>query len=195
METYAITIERQFAAMGRSVANIISEILDIEFYDRALVEEVANRLNLDLGLISGTEETAGKFSLPLGMGHSLQDDIYATQRSIIQDLASRESCIIVGRLSNSALKDHPRHLSIYLYAPYENRLQNCIDYLGMDMETAKKMIHKVDMARMKYRKKYAPQEKELFTNGKMMLDTSFFGLDGTAKIVCDIAKGRFLNFS
>lgn len=192
MEPYAITIERQFAAMGHYVADRLSENLGIKFYDRALVEEVSNRLNLDLGLISGTEETAGKSFLPLGMGHSLQDDIYYTQRSIIQDLASRESCIIVGRLSNSALKNHPRHLSIYLYAPHESRLKNCVEHMGMDVETGKKMIHKIDIARGKYRKKYAPQEKEIFTNGKIMLDTSFFGLDGTAKIITDIAKERFL---
>ena len=59
MKPYVITISRQFASMGRSIAIALSKELDIEFYDRDLVEEVARRMSLSVSLISEEEETAG----------------------------------------------------------------------------------------------------------------------------------------
>lgn len=191
MEPYTITITRQFAAMGRSVATILSQDLGIEFYDRALVEEVAKRMNLTVALISGEEENAKPHAFPLGMGHTLQDDIFAVQQSIIQDIASKESSIFVGRLADSVLAQHPRHLSIYIYASQQQRLQNCVEKLGMDEEKGKKMIHDVDAARARYRKKYAPHQKEIFTNKHLMIDSGSFGIEGTAAVIAQVARDKF----
>ena len=38
MEKYVITISRQFASMGRCIAQSLSEELGIPFYDRDIVE-------------------------------------------------------------------------------------------------------------------------------------------------------------
>ena len=45
MEKYAITISRQFASMGRSIAQELAEQLHIEFLDRDIVDETAKRMN------------------------------------------------------------------------------------------------------------------------------------------------------
>ena len=42
-EKYVITISRQFASMGRSIAKKLAEELGIEFYDRDIVEQTARR--------------------------------------------------------------------------------------------------------------------------------------------------------
>ena len=44
MEKYVITISRQFGSMGRSIAQKLSEILDIEFLDRDIVEQTSKRM-------------------------------------------------------------------------------------------------------------------------------------------------------
>ena len=45
MEKYAITISRQFASMGRTIAQELAEQLHIEFLDRDIVDETAKRMN------------------------------------------------------------------------------------------------------------------------------------------------------
>ena len=45
-EKYVITISRQFASMGRSIAKKLAEELGIEFYDRDIVEQTARRMGL-----------------------------------------------------------------------------------------------------------------------------------------------------
>ena len=155
MEKYVITISRQFASMGRCIAQSLSEELGIPFYDRDIVEQTAKRMELPISTISQEEENVRsvyfKRQYPLGMGiQSMQDEIYMVQQNIIRDLAERESCIFVGRCSDSILADHPRRLSVFIYAPYRVRYENCIKRLGMMPSVAEKMIKNVDKSRIQY---------------------------------------------
>lgn len=191
MKPYVITITRQFSCNGRDTAQALSQELGIEFYDKVLVKEVAKKLHLSPELISGVEESAKKSFLPFGMGHSLQDDIFNAQKDIIRKLANEQSGIFVGRLSDYVLADHPNNLSIYLFTSYENRIQNCIDRWNMNEKDAKKLIDKVDKAREDYRKKYAPDYDNIFANRQIMLDSSYFGTQGTASLIAQIAQKKF----
>lgn len=196
MENYVITISRQFGSLGRSIAQKMSEMLSIEFYDRDIVEATAKRMGQPVSVISDKEENAGsiffKRQYPLGMGLlHMQNEIFCVQENIIRDLAAKESCIIVGRCADSILKDYKRGLNIYVYAPYETRLRNCTEILKMDEKTAKKMIRDVDRAREEYRLRYCPEVRDMFDNRDLMIDSSRFGVDGTAAILTNIAKEMF----
>ena len=113
------------------------------------------------------------------------------QKNIIQDLASKSSCIIVGRCAGSILADHPNHLGVYIYAPYSERFKNCTQRLGMDEDTAHKMIREVDRSRQLYYRRYCPEVKDPFTDHDIMLDSSSFGVEGAAKLLAHIARERF----
>lgn len=191
MEPYVICINRQFGAMGRSIAEIVAKDLGIEFYDRALVEAVAKRMKVDIALISGEEETVQKRFLPLGHGTSLQDEIFAVQKSIIQDLGKTAPCILVGRLSDAILVDHPNHLSVSIYASREQRRKNCVELLGMGVEEAKKSVHDMDAARERFRKNYAPHQKTEFSDKHLMIDSGYFGVEGSAKLIAQVARMKF----
>ncbi len=196
MQPYVITISRQIGSMGRTIAQLISAELGIEFYDRDIVEEASKRMGLPVSEISSKEESSKsiffKRQYPLGMGiSSLRDEIFQVQKNIIQDLVKKESCIIVGRCADSILADYERHLSVYVYAPYMVRFKNCTEKLGMDEATAKKMIKEVDLSRSIYRKRYCPEAKDDFANRNIMIDSSSFGLEESAKIISTIARRKF----
>lgn len=190
-KTFAITITRQFSCNGQLIAEALSKELGIEFYDKVLVKEVAKKLHLSPELIGGVEETTKKSFIPFGMGHTLQDDIFNAQNDIIKELANKESGIFVGRLSDYVLADNPNNLSIYLFTSYENRIQNCKDRWDMNEKDAKKLIDKIDKARAEYRKKYAPDYDNVFANKQIMLDSSYFGAEGTAQLIAQIARKKF----
>ncbi|MBR1710622.1 MAG: cytidylate kinase-like family protein [Clostridia bacterium] len=198
MEKYVITISRQFAAMGRTVAQHLSELLGIEFWDRDIVELAAKRMGQSLSLVSDSEERANysllrhhpeKMSLT---SYSISDEIFRTESSIIQDAASQGSCIIVGRCGDYILRDHPNHLSVYLYAPYEKRLENCINHLGMSEKEARKQIRDMDLARRYYQKKYAGEGDSLLAWKDLMIDSSRFGIEGTAKLIAGVVQQTLL---
>ena len=196
MKQYVITISRQFGSMGRSIAQALAQQLNIDFYDRDIVEETARRMGLPVSVISDTEENAKSVYFrriyPLGMGvPNLRDEIFLVQKNIIRDLAAKSSCIVVGRCGGSILADMPNRLGVYVYAPYSQRLQNCTQKLGMDETTARRMIREVDRARELYHRRYCPEVKDVFTDHDLMLDSSRFGVEGSASLLAHVAQTLF----
>lgn len=195
-QNYVITISRQFGSMGRSIAHKLSEILEINYLDRDIVEATAERMGLPVSVISKEEEN-GKSSFfprmyPLGIGvPNLKDEIFEVQKNIILDSVSKDSCIIVGRCADSILRDYENKLCVYIYAPFEKRLKNCTDILQMDHKTAKRMIREVDAARDNYHKTYCPGWSSPFDYKDIMIDSSCFGIDKTAEIIAAIARDKF----
>ncbi|MCM1415697.1 MAG: cytidylate kinase-like family protein [bacterium] len=196
MKQYVITISRQFGSMGRTIAKRMAEELNIEFYDRDIVEETAKRMGLPVSMISAKEENSNsiyfKRQYPLGMGVSnMQDEIFSIQKNIIEDLAKKESCIIVGRCAESILADFENRMNVYIYAPYEKRLKNCTEILKMEEKVARKMIREVDRSRELYHRRYCPEYQDMFSNRDLMVDSSHFGIEKTAQILTEIARNLF----
>ena len=136
MEKYVVTITREFGSLGRPIAKRLSELLEIEYYDRDIVEAAAKRMNLPVSMLSKSEEKKSGFwrmLFPLGMESAEQQKrIFDVQTQIIQDLAGKGSCIIVGRCADYILQDEPNAVHVYIYAPYADRLANCVGSLGME---------------------------------------------------------------
>lgn len=192
---YTITITRQFGSLGRPIAKKLAEILEIEYYDRDIVEETSKNLGIPVSVISNQEEIKNSFFnmiYPLGTETLEQQDlIFEEQAKIIRGFAERKSCIIVGRCSDYILRNNKNCMNVYIYAPYEARRRNCIDYLRMDNEMASRMIQKVDKARDKYHKNYAGYLPNDYEHKEVMVDSSVFGIEGTAKVLAATARERF----
>ena len=197
---YVVTITRQFGSMGRPIARELSERLGIEYYDRDIVEEISKQMNLPVSTISQLEERYSSpnfFNMVFPLGFSTaqkQDQIFDVQTKIINELVEKQSCIIVGRCSDHLMRDHPRHLNIYIYSSYENRLKNCIERLNMNEDEARKMIQEVDKARANYHKRFAngTLPSDLIYKD-IMIDSNLFGIEGTADYLADIVKRKFLD--
>ncbi|MFA9466377.1 MAG: AAA family ATPase [Velocimicrobium sp.] len=193
-----VTIARQFGSLGRPIARQVSEMIGMEYYDREIVDMAAKKLNLPVSTISDFEESAKSaffnMSYPLGMGTTtIQDSIYSTQKKIIIELAERKSCIIVGRCADYILKDHKNIINIFIYAPYAQRLRNCVERLNMQPEEAKKMIAAVDKARESYHRHYCGYAMSDKDYKHVMLDSSLLGVDGTCEVIADIIKRKIPN--
>lgn len=191
---YVITLSRDFASMGRSIAKALAARLGCEFYDRDIVEQTARRMGLPVSEVANNEEAARNLFYrriyPLGMGvKSMQDEIFQVQKNIILDLAARQSCIIVGRCADEVLKDQPHLLNVHIFAPPADRLKNCVEKLEMDPETARRTMARVDKARAGYHRVYGGGDVSV--NCHVMLNSSEFGIDGSAAVLEGIARQKF----
>ena len=199
-EKYVITIQRQFGTLGRLIAKKMSEKLGVEFYDRDLVDQAAQKLNLPVSQVKESEENGKKLTrnpfwqqlLPLGSeSPDEQDRIFEAQKNIIQFLAEKESCIIVGRCSDFVLQDMKNALHIYIYAPYDVRVRNCVEHLNLSEDEARKMCVDVDRARDSYEKRYAGCALDDKRMKHILIDSSLFGPEGTADFLVEAAKRKF----
>lgn len=196
MSKYLITIARQFGSLGRPIAKELAAQLNITYYDRDIVEAAAKKLNLPVSVISDAEEAAKsrffRMKFPLGNDTTaMQDRLFETQKNIILNLTDKESCIIVGRCSDYILRHEPEHMSIFIYAPYDSRLSNCINTLHMTKAAAKRMISDVDRARDSYHMRYAGFLPSDTGHKQLLIDSSLLGAEETAKALADIIRKRF----
>ena len=197
---YVVTITRQFGSLGRPIAKRMSEILDIGYYDRDLVDEAAKKLKLPVSVVDKEEESAKKVPLnpftrmkyPLGKGTSdTQDAIFEAQQNIIQFLAEKETCIIVGRCSDFILEEMKNAMHIYIYAPYDARVQQSVDNLKMDIQEARQMIVDVDEARDSYHMHYAGYLPDDKNHKDILIDSSFLGVEKTAQYLAEAVRQKF----
>lgn len=195
-EKFVVTIARQFGSLGRPIARMMSEKLGIEYYDRDIVDLAAKKLNLPVSTVSDSEESAKSaffnMNYPLGLGTTeIQDKIFAAQQQIITDLAAKSSCIIVGRCAEQILSDTKNLVRIFIYAPYEARLVNCVERLGMTPNEAVKMISTVDKARDSYHRHYCGYSMSDKAHKEIMIDSSFLGIEKTSEFLTDFIRAKY----
>ena len=193
---YVITISREFGSLGRPIAKRLAELLGIEFYDRDIVEKTAQNLGLPVSAIKENEESVKNrfFNMIYPLGNEAteqQDQIFHEQTRIIRELADKSSCIIVGRCADYVFANEKNCLRVHIYAPYEERYRNCVDILRMDQDSAKRTIRKVDKARKAYHLHYAGYAPGDPQNLDLLINSSVFGINGTAEALAEMVKIRF----
>ena len=197
MKKFSVAISREFGSLGRPIARRMSEMLEIEYFDRDIVDLVAKKMDLSVKEVSDLEETVAtgwaRMRNPFGSGtNEIQDQIYTVQGQIIRELAEKQSCIIVGRCGDSILDDFKNNVNIHIYAPYEDRILNCVNELGMTSKEAKKMIHDIDKARDAYHLRYAKYYPNDKNHMDFMVNSAILGVEGTAALLSELVKKMFI---
>ena len=60
MKKFVVTITRQFGSLGRPIARRMAEILGIEYYDRDIVDQTAQELDMPASVIKHEDDKAAK---------------------------------------------------------------------------------------------------------------------------------------
>lgn len=197
-DKYVITVSREFGSLGRLIAEKTAAALEIEYYDRDLVEFAAREMNVDADAVGVHDEKIysrfEKMVYPMGADSSPvdQERLFEIQKSIILDLAANKSpCIIVGRCSDYILRDMPNIMNVFIYSSYDKRIENCINEFRMTFKEAEKMIAKVDKARNTYHRFYTDHSLSDRTGKDLLIDSGIFGVDGSVQIIKKAVECRF----
>ena len=190
---YVITVSRQFGSLGRPIARKLAERLGIKYYDRDIVDMTAKKMNMRASEIVELEESVqgGFFRMkyPLGMGTgNIRDQIFENQKTIIKELAEKESCVIVGRCADSILSAYENTMHVYIYASAEKRFENCKKEFGMEPDEARRMMLEVDKARERYHLEYASYLPQDPNHKNLMIDAGILGVDKTVELLENYVK-------
>lgn len=128
-----ITISREFGSGGREIAQGLAKTLNIPYYDKEILKQIAEHTELAENYVEKIMETPMYFPFPILSAHSFhipnhtleqQNTIYMAQHKIIRQLAEKSSCIIVGRCSDYILNDM-NPLKAFIYADVEYKIKRC----------------------------------------------------------------------
>ena len=152
-----ITIQREYAAGGRSVAKLLAEKLNIPWYDNDFIKTTANDSGLSIQDIKKDSEEIGdgeKLFDTLFHAESMHDKVFYTQREVILKLA-QSPCIIIGRASNAILKEAGiPALHVYLYSDMKHKIEHAKELHEYGKMSIEKFIAKKDKARANFFEQY-----------------------------------------
>lgn len=201
-----ITISREYGSGGRQIGQIVADKLGIPFYDRKIIEETAKEAGLSPEFVEGHEEKLQNsffynFALGAiyGLAHPDKPDIkslpateriFLAQQKVIEELADQGPCVIVGRCADFILKDREDMMKVFIYADKETRKKRVIEEYGRLPEYIDQTLAYVDKHRKLHYETYTTQEWGDRKNYHLMLDSTAFGMEGCAEIICQAAKAE-----
>ena len=199
-----ITVGRQYGSGGRYVARLLAEKLEIPFYDKELLAEVAkdsgfcqdlleehderNTRNFLFSMMSGTQPIgeAGSMYMDMPLNHR----IFLAQFDTIRRIASEGPCVIVGRCADYVLRDHRNLVNVFIKAPVEDRIKRIVELYGVDPIHAEESIRKADKQRANYYNYYATGTWGDVNNYHLCVDTAALGIEGTVDLICKCVELR-----
>lgn len=201
MENIIITVSREYGSGGRRIAKKLADSLGIDFYDGELLSLVAKESGYTEDFIRKNEQKKTR-SLLYSLYLSSQilpaaDVIFIAQSKVIQDLAEKKSCVIVGRCADYILKNRADCINIFIHAPFEDRVARVRDEYG---ETAPDnnfpaYVQKKDKERVAYYNYFADENWGKAKSYQLAIDSSI-GDESCVKIITDYInefKARRLN--
>lgn len=189
-----ITIARQFGSGGHEIAQRLSEQLGIPLYDRNLVEMAAEKMGHSPVSVEKVDESAlssflASYQIPkepnsvTGYGLSLNDSTYVTQTIIIETLAQKGPCIIVGRCGNYVLRSYPDLIDVFICASMEDRVRRIMERYNFSEKDAINAIKSTDRRRKNYYENYTKEKWGSIDSHQMLLNVSKLGIEHTIETI------------
>ena len=188
-----ITISRQFGSNGREIGRQLAEYLDIGYYNKEIMEVIANDFGIDPDFFreenrneQGLFSVAGRHKLSAITELSVNSEVYEKACELIQGISQRESAVIVGRCADYILKDHPDTIKLFIYSDLETRINWSISEYKVPARKARKFVHDKDERRAGFYEFYTGQKWGASSNYDMMINTSSMKTDDIIKMLSEL---------
>lgn len=199
-----ITISNRYGCGAIAVAQLAAQRLGYEFVDEQLPVVVAKRLNTspqavesaeDAGttvsermlraLEFGTPELGGRQDAP-----TFDEEVVREVQEAVREYAAHGNAVIIGRGANAILGRRHDIVRVYMYAPRDWRIHHVMEGHGVDERTAAAEVDRIDRARSEYVHIYYGLKWTDPGNYDLAIDTSTFGVEGSADIIVRAVGAR-----
>ena len=203
---YVITIERQYGSGGRLTGERLAKELGIHFYDEEILKMTSETSAIGEQYFRLADEKAGNkllyrivtslkpdLSEPAKTGHRITspENLFRFQSSVIRQLASSESCIIVGRCGNYVLQDQLEDvIRIFVYAEMPTRIERVMEVDKVDEAEAIRRIRRIDKERTEYHRYFTGREWMDMENYDLPINASRISYDQMIELIKGYLKLR-----
>jgi len=188
MPVRIITVEREYGSGGAMIARRLAERLGWKIWDEELTAEIARVANVDSRAAARCDErrdpflyrlfkvyARGSYERSLAIGESRvfdTDCMVEVLHKVIEDVASRGNCVIVGRGSAYILRNRPDAFHTFVYAPVEEKVRRVMS-LGKTEEEARKLVEEIDAERAEFIRHYFGAQWPARWLYNVMINTKF----------------------
>lgn len=202
-----ICISWAYGSGGVNVGFKLADKLQINYYDKEIFEAVQKRLEAEqdalydragYSQVSENLDPTSAFkptkkrtirekirSFSRYHGLSVSDALFFNRSDLLCDMAKKDDFIVMGRCSDAIMTNNNiPHISIFLTAPMEQRIQRTIEVnKGLDEKKARKLLKRLDHQHAKYYQFYTSKRWGQANNYDLCINTASYGIDGTVEFI------------
>ena len=191
-----ITISRETGSGGHTIGKMLAERLGYDFYDKELISLVAKETHLDEGTIAENgENMSDKTYIDMASGFVPfsrkdkipVDKIQQTQNKLIQSIAEKGNCVIVGRGADYILSGKKDTFHIFIHANMEHRIARVQRHEGISGEESRirRELEVKDHSRGMLYQFFTGREWGRVANYNLSVDTGIFTKTQATEIILD----------
>lgn len=199
MQKRIITISREFGSGGRSIGHQVAQALNIPYYDKELVKQIALESGFAPDYIEEHGEHAPSTSrlsyafsqqgVPGVMnGMSAADFLWSIQCNVILQLAEQGPCVIVGRNADYILKDRTDTLDVFIHADMDYRADRIVRLYGSSEKSPESRLNEKDRRRQINYQHYTGRTWGDARNYDLSLNSGVLGPERCVQIILDCCK-------
>lgn len=180
---FVITISREYGSGGHRIGELLAQRLGVTFYDRELISLTAEKSGLSERIVGESEQ---KVDGRLMYDDPVQTSVFQAQCHVIRNIADRESCVIVGRLANFVLQDHPNILRIFVHANEKVRMARIVSEYGVESDRAETLLKRIDKERREHCLHYTGCQWDDCHHYHLMIDSSIGDYEKIVETICSV---------
>lgn len=191
-----ITIAREFGSGGHALGEMLAKELGLKLYDKEFIHLAAQESGIDEEYIRKNEQSIPSFwlkcllshSSEVGLDHSYSKDdvLFLSESKIIQELARKESCIIIGRCADFVLRDYPQLIRIFCCTDLQSARNRCIEEYGISPESAESEIRRTNRSRIAHYEYYTGEKWGDPHRYNLMVNTGTVDLTTACRMIKDL---------
>lgn len=149
-----IALNREYGSGGKEIAEKLGKRLGLKVYDEDIADLAARRSGIRKDYFEKVDEkptdsflymlAMNTFTMNTSMNpfeNTLSSDkLFNKQAEVIQEIADKDDCIIVGRCAGYILRDEPKCVRIYISADKNFRTKRIMASDHLDEKEAQKKI-------------------------------------------------------
>ena len=199
-----VTIGREFGSGGREIGKRLAEKLGFAYYDKEIISAIADRSKLAEDYVNQVVENhihsyypitiASSFSaLPEDSVYSVNRSIFAAQAEILEELAQKSDCVIVGRCADHILAAY-KPFRVYVYADMAHKMARCRargeDSEGLTDKELEKRIRSIDKARSQYYRFYTGETHDDRMTYDLGINTSTIAIPDAVAAIAALVRAE-----
>lgn len=195
-----ICIGREFGSGGHEIGKRLAESMKLPFYDRELVDMAIERSeSIREAIEKADERKANAFLHSVWYetvdrdlrGMSANDILFKLQSEEIIELSQSGDGVFVGRCADYILKkEGVPHISVFVSAPFPDRVKRKMELLGKDEKTVQSLIRKIDKQRKAYYNYYTGRSWGKPDNYEFCINSSAQGIEQSVEVLQGVVRQR-----
>ncbi len=182
-----ISVSREYGSQGHDIAKQLAEQLGLTFYDRNILDKIAEEMDVDVEHLEKYDEKPVNVLFSRRVGehtNSMEEHIAQMQFSYLKKKAeSGESFVVVGRCAETVLRGAEGLVSVFVLGDRSKKCLHIQEKFQLTEQDALAKMNRHDKARKQYHNRHSNFRWGDSRGYDICINSSRLGIEKTVQVL------------